>query len=148
MIAALRGAVYEALTRKEEMRKLYDRLASESKDKMLKDFFLVLADDCTKDTYLLKRLDLHSIIKFGLAIKFEVPKFEIDERIIKSSIKDVANAKELLKLATDELNADIEYYEHIAAHSIFPEVKRLFRIIGDKELEAKYRMKAFTDLLE
>jgi len=148
MIAALRGAVYEALTRKEEMRKLYDRLAGEAKDKVLKDFFLVLAEDCNKDTYLLKRLDLHSIIKFGLAIKFEVPKFEIDERIIKSSVKDVTNAKELLKLAADELNADIEYYEHIAAHSIFPEVKRLFRIIGDKELEAKYRMKAFMDLLE
>jgi hypothetical protein len=80
MIAALRGAVYEALTRKEEMRKLYERLSGEAKDNLVKDFFKVLADDCAKDTYLLKRLDLHSIIKFGLAIKFEVPKFEIDER--------------------------------------------------------------------
>jgi hypothetical protein len=148
MIAALRGAVYEALTRKEEMRKLYERLSGEAKDNLVKDFFKVLADDCAKDTYLLKRLDLHSIIKFGLAIKFEVPKFEIDERLIKTGVKDLQGAKEILKLAGDELNADIEYYEHIAAHSIFPEVKRLFRIIGDKELEAKYRIKAFVDLLE
>jgi hypothetical protein len=63
-------------------------------------------------------------------------------------MRDLQGAKEILKLAGDELNADIEYYEHIAAHSIFPEVKRLFRIIGDKELEAKYRIKAFVDLLE
>jgi rubrerythrin len=147
MIAALRGAVYEALKREEEIHAMYRRFETESKDAALKDFFRRLAEDTKKDSDLMRRLDLHSMVKFGLSLKFDTPKVDIDEKTAKS-IKDLAVAKDILKIATDELNADIEYYEHIAAHSLFPEVKRLFRIIADKKLEHKLRIKALGDLLD
>jgi rubrerythrin len=146
MIAALRAAVYEALKREEETFNMYTRFSNEAKDQILRDFFRSLAQDVKTDIETMKRLDLHSIVKFGLAIKFQVSKCRIDERTAKS-IKDVAGAKELLKVAIDEINADIEYYNHISEHSIFPEVNRLFRIIGDKELDHKCKLKALTDLL-
>ena len=95
---------------------------------------------------MLKHLNLHSIIKFGLSLKFEAPKIEIDQELIKG-ITDIQGAVEILKVAIDQLNANIEYYEHIADHSLFPEVKRLFRIIADKELEDKSRMKALKDMI-
>lgn len=147
MIAALRGAVYEALRREEETLKMYTRFGNEAKDQVLRDFFKLLAQDVKTDIRTMKRLDLHSIVKFSLAIKFQVSKCQIDERTAKS-IKDIENAKDILKVAIDEINTEIEYYNHISEHSIFPEVKRLFRIIGDKELEHKCKLKALMDLLE
>lgn len=146
MIAALRGAVYEALKREEETLSMYERFAKEAKDKALQDFFTAMANDVKDDIHTLKNLNLHSIVKFGLAIKFHVRTCSIDEQSI-STVQDKAGAGEILKLAIDEINADIEYYEHIAEHSLFPEVKRLFRIISDKELEHKCKLKALQDLL-
>lgn len=146
MISALRGAVYEALKREEDIDKMYERLASEAKDTALKEFFASLAHDAKRDMTMLKHLDLHSIIKFGLAIKFDAPGCKVDERLV-NAIKDKANAKEMLKIASDQMDVNIEYYEHIAAHSIFPDVKRLFRIIADKELEHKCLLKSLSDLI-
>jgi rubrerythrin len=146
MISALRGAIFEALKREEEIEKMYERLAGEAKDHALKEFFSSLARDARRDTNMLKHLDLHSIIKFGLAIKFDAHGCKVDEHLVKG-IADKANANELLKIATDQMDANIEYYEHIAAHSIFPDVKRLFRIIADKELEHKCLLKSLSDFL-
>lgn len=147
MIAALRGAVFEALKREEESLKMFERLASETRDEKLKDFLMFMARDTKDDIRMLKHLNLHSIIKFGLHIRFESPKVEIDEDTVRQ-IRDKEGAKEVLKVAIDQLDANIEYYNHIADHSIFPEVKRLFRIVSDKELEDKSRLKALMDLLE
>lgn len=147
MIAALRGAVYEALKREEDCLAMFERLEGESDDSVFKGFLKFMADDTKKDIHMLKHLNLHSIIKFGLTIKFEAPKVNIDEKLI-SGIQDKAAAKESLKIAIDQMKTNIEYYEHIAEHSIFPEVKRLFRIIGDKELEDMSRLKALNDMLE
>jgi len=147
MIAALRGAVIEAVRRGEEELKMYERLEGETEDEKLKDFLKFMAEDTKKDIHMLKHLNLHSIIKFGLHIKFEAPKIEIDETLI-DGIKDKPAAREMLKIAIDQINANIEYYDHIAEHSIFPETKRLFRIISDKDLEDKSRLKALYDLLE
>lgn len=147
MIAALRGAVYEALKRQEDELEMFERLAGEAKDEKLKDFLKFMAEDTKKDINMMKHLNLHSIIKFGLHMKFEAPKVVIDETMV-NAITDKAGAREILKVAIDQLNVNIEYYDHIAEHSLFPEVKRLFRILSDKELEDKSRMKAFMDLLE
>jgi rubrerythrin len=147
MIAALRGAVFEALKREDDMVAMFDQLTSEAKDDVLKKFFHALAEDARRDVHMLKRLDLHSIVKFGLAIKFEAPSCKVDEHTVKT-IKDVAGAKEQLKIALDQLNVNIEYCEHIAEHALFPDVKRLFRILADKELEHKCILKAMMDLLE
>lgn len=146
MIAALRGAVYEALKREEEDFKMFTRLAQETQEPALQEFLLSLAKDTQEDMHMLKHLNLHSIVKYGMALKFEAPKISIDENLVKS-IADTAAAKELLNIAIDELNMNIEYYEHIANHSIFPEVKRLFHLLADKELEDKSRIKALYDLL-
>ena len=146
MIAALRGAVFEAIKREEENFKMFQRLADEAKDDKLKEFLLLMAEDTKKDIKMLKNLNLRSIMKFGLRFKFEAPKIEIDESTVRA-IKDVAGAKEILKIAIDQLNVNIEYFEHIADHSFFPEVKRLLRIIADKELEDKSRLKALFDLI-
>ncbi|MBN1544167.1 hypothetical protein JW898_01760 [Candidatus Woesearchaeota archaeon] len=146
MISALRGAVYEALKREEETFRMYERFSKEAKDKVLRDFFSAMADDVKGDIHTLKNLNLHSIIKFGLSIKFQVRTCLIEEKTA-ASITDKAGAKEILKLALDEVNTDIEYYEHIAEHSLFPEVKRMFRIIADKELEHKCKIKAFEDII-
>ena len=147
MIAALRGAIFEALKREEEDLKMFERFCAESKDPAMKDFFKALADDTKEDMKMLKNLNLHSIMKFGLTIKFKAPAVEIDDKLVRS-IKDKEAARECLKLALDQLNTNIEYYEHIAEHSVFPETKRLLRIIADKELEDKSRVKALMDLLE
>ncbi|MFC1740952.1 hypothetical protein ACFL3V_00245 [Nanoarchaeota archaeon] len=147
MIAAMRGAVYEALKREEKSFDMYVRLRQEAKDQVLKDFFFMLAEDTKKDMHTLKHLNLHSIIKFGLAIKFSTPQFEIDDKILKG-ITDKPGALDIIKLCIDEVNADIEYYEHISNNTLFPEVKRLFRIISDKELEHKAKLLALRDLLE
>ncbi len=146
MIAALRGAVMEALKREEEDNEMFKRLAGECKDDKLKEFLEFMAKDTEEDIHMLKHLNLHSIIKFGLHIKFEAPKIEIDESLVKG-IKDVESAKEILKVAVDQLDTNIEYYEHIAEHALFPEVKRLFRIVADKELEDKSRVRALMDML-
>jgi len=146
MISALRGAVMDALRREEESLNLYIRLGKEATDKIVTDFFSALENDIRKDLDTLKRLNLYSIVKFGLAIKFVTSSCNIDEKGIKE-IKDVAGTKELLKLAESEINTDIEYYEHISNHSLFPEVKRLFRILADKELEHKCKIRALQDLL-
>jgi rubrerythrin len=147
MIAALRGAVYEALKREEDIASMYDRLSRESKDEVMQTFFRTLADDARKDIHMLKRLDLHSIVKFGLAIRFEAPTCKVDEHMARS-IKEVATAKEQLKIATDQMDTNIEYYNHIADHALSPDVKRLFRILADKELQHKCLLKALADLLE
>ena len=147
MIAALRGAIYEALKRQEDELEMFERLAGEAKDEKLKYFLKFMAEDTKKNISMMKHLNLHSIIKFGLHMKFEAPKIVIDETMV-NAIADKAGAREILKIAIDQLNANIEYYEHIAEHSLFPEVKRLFRILSDKELEDKSRMNAFMDLLE
>lgn len=147
MIAQLRGAVYEALKREEDSLAMFERLAEETKDPMFKGFLKFMAEDTKADIHMLKHLNLHSIIKFGLHIKFEAPKVKIDDTLI-TGITDKAGAREALKIAIDQKTTNIEYYEHIAEHSIFPEVKRLFRIIGDKELEDKSRLKALNDMLE
>ncbi|MBU2560828.1 MAG: hypothetical protein KKD17_00900 [Nanoarchaeota archaeon] len=146
MIVALRGAVYEALKREEETLQMYERFVNEAKDKALQDFFSAMVNDVKGDIHTLKNLNLHSIVKFGLAIKFQVRTCSIDERTA-ASMTDKEGTKEILKLAVDEVNADIEYYEHVAEHSLFPEVKRLFRIIADKELEHKCKIKALQDLI-
>jgi len=146
MITALRGAVYEALKREEETLSMYERLSKEAKDQYVKDFFIALAKDVKADITTMKNLNLHSIVKFGLAIRFNVSSCQIDEQGA-SKIQDKEGVAELLKLAIDELDADIEYYEHIAEHSLFPEVKRLFRILADKELEHKCKLKALQDLI-
>jgi rubrerythrin len=147
MIAALRGAIIEALKREEENLNMFERLASEAKDKKLKDFLKLMAEDTKKNTDMLKHLNLHSIMKFGLRLKFKVPEIEIDETIT-AAITDVQGAKDILKIALDQLNVNIEYYDHIAEHSIFPESKRMFRILSDKELEDKSKVKAFLDMIE
>lgn len=146
MIAALRGAVFESLKREEDIDKMYGRLAGEAKDLALKEFFTSLAHDTKRDMTMMKHLDLHSIIKFGLAIKFDAPSCKVDEQLVKA-IADKANAKELLKIASDQMDVNIEYYEHIASYSIFPDVKRLFRIIADKELEHKCLLRSLSDLI-
>ncbi|MBW2965289.1 hypothetical protein KY363_07570 [Candidatus Woesearchaeota archaeon] len=146
MIAALRGAVVEALNREEENLKMFRRLVNEAKDQGLKDFFDSLIKDTEADIHMLKRINLHSIMKFGLVMKFETPKVEIDEKLVKS-ISDKAGAKGILKIAIDQSSTNIEYYEHIADNSIFAETKRLFRIIADKELEHKSRLLALMDFL-
>ena len=147
MITQLRGAVYEALKREEETLSMYERFSKEAKDKALQDFFVAMANDVKTDIHMMKNLNLHSIVKFGLAIKFQTRTCSIDEKDI-STIQDKEGSKEILKLAIDEINADIEYYEHIADHALFPEVKRLFRIIADKELDHKCKLKALEDLIE
>ncbi|MBW2967972.1 hypothetical protein KY362_05795, partial [Candidatus Woesearchaeota archaeon] len=136
MIAALRGAIYEALRREEEDQKMFKRLAEECKDPPLCQFLTSLAEDTERDMHMLKHLNLRSIIKYGLALKFEAPKVEIDNTLL-NSITDKPGARETLKIAIDQIDTNIEYYEHIANHSIFPEVKRLFRLLSDKELEDK-----------
>jgi rubrerythrin len=146
MIAALRGAVYESLKREEENKAMFDRLAAEARDHGLKEFFKAVAKDTEADIHMLKNLNLHSIVKFGLSIKFAAKRVEINDRLVKS-IRDTKSAKECLKVAIDQVNANIEYYEHIADHSVFPETKRLFRIIADKELEHKSRLRALNDML-
>jgi rubrerythrin len=147
MIAALRGAVFEGIKREEENLKMFERLASEAKDAKLKEFLKFMAEDTKKDIHMLKHLNLHSIMKFGMKLKFESEKLDIDGKLT-GAIKDTQEAKEILKVAIDQLNANIEYYDHIAEHSVFPESKRLFRILSDKELEDKSRVKALYDLLE
>ena len=147
MIATLRSAVYEALKKEEETFNMYTRFSNESKDQVLKDFFKSLAHDTQTDINTIKHLNLHSIIKFGLTIKFQVSKLQIDERTAKN-IKDVAGAKDILKITIDKINADIEYYNHISEQSIFPEVKRLFHIVRDKKLEDKRKIKALMDFME
>ncbi len=147
MITQLRGAVFEALKREEETLSMYERFTKEAKDKALQDFFIALSNDVKTDIHMMKNLNLHSIVKFGLSIKFQTRTCSIDEKNI-ATIHDKAGAKEILKLAIDEINADIEYYEHIADHALFPEVKRLFRIIADKELDHKCKLKALQDLIE
>ena len=79
MIAALRGAVYEALKREEEDYKMFMRLAGESKDAALSDFLHGMAKDTQEDMHMLKHLNLHSIVKYGMALKFEAPKVSIDD---------------------------------------------------------------------
>jgi rubrerythrin len=147
MLAALRGAIYEALKREEENLKMFERFCAESDDEALKGFFRALAEDTKQDMKMLKNLNLHSIMKFGMRIKFKAPKVEIDSALV-DSIKNKEAARQCLKLSIDQLNTNIEYYEHIADHSVFPENKRLLRIIADKELEDKSRVKALLDLLE
>ncbi len=146
-LAAIRGAIFEALKRGEETYSMYDRFSKEAKDKLIADFFRGLADEVRSHMTRLKNLNIHSIAKFGLTIRFETTPFSIDEKHIMGLI-DKDGSKELLKLAIDEINADIEYYNHIAEHSVFPETKRMFRVIADKELDHKSKMKALMDLLE
>ncbi|MFH1668640.1 MAG: ferritin family protein [Candidatus Woesearchaeota archaeon] len=146
-ISAVRGAVFEGLKRQEEIFAMYDRFSKEATDKILSDFFRSLADDVKGHIDMMKHLNLHSIVKFGLPIKFNIKSFHFDQEKL-HHIKDKANAKELLKLGIDEVNADIEYYEHIANHALFPEVKRIFRVLADKELDHKSKMKVLYDVLE
>ncbi len=147
VIAAMRGAVFEALKRQEETFSMYDRFSKEATDKILSDFFRSLADDVKGHIDMMKQLNLHSIIKFGLPIKLDITSFHFDQEKL-HHIKDKANALELLKLGIDEVNADIEYYDHIAEHALFPEIKRLFRVLADKELDHKSKMKVLYDILE
>ncbi|HII71394.1 TPA: hypothetical protein HA265_01415 [Candidatus Woesearchaeota archaeon] len=146
MIAALRGAITEALKREEENVKMFERLAGEAKDAKLKEFLTTLGDDSKKDIDMLKHLNLHSIMKFGLRLKFKTPQIEIDEEFLRQ-VKDLQGAKDILKLVLDQLNTNIEYYDHVAEHTIFPEAKRMFRILSDKELEDKSKVKAFLDMI-
>ncbi len=146
MIAALRGAVYEALKREEDIVSMYDTLSKESKDEVLHRFFHDISEDARRDIHMIKRLNLQSIVKFGLSIKFQAPSCKVDEHMAKS-IKDIAGAKEQLKIALDQMNANIEYYEHVSDHALSIDVRRLFRILADKELEHKCLLKALEDLI-
>ncbi|NQU78272.1 hypothetical protein HQ545_00735 [Candidatus Woesearchaeota archaeon] len=146
MIGALRGAIFEALKKKEEFIQMLKRLFDECRDDKFKEFLQLMIKDGEDDTHMLKHLNLQNIMKRGLSIKFKAPEIVIDDSFIKKII-DVDSAKDSLKIAIDQINTNIEYYEHIADHSVFPEVKRLFRLIADKDLEDKARMKALYDLL-